>query len=76
MSGELAPSALQARPLPFPIPSSHLECEPGVHQVLTARVATVLRLAGLMRRGPLRDRMLEAGLGLSRALLDVTIVLD
>ena len=69
------PCALQA-PLPFPAPSSHLECEPSTYQALTARVATVLRLAGLMRPGPLRERMLEAGLGLSRALLDVTIVLD
>jgi hypothetical protein len=29
-----------------------------------------------MRPGALRERLLEAGLGLSRALLDITVVLD
>jgi hypothetical protein len=29
-----------------------------------------------MRPGPLRERMLEAGLGLSRALMDITVVLE
>jgi hypothetical protein len=63
-------------PLPFPAPSSHLECEPSTYQALTGRVASLLRLAGLMRPGALRERLLEAGLGLSRALLDITVVLD
>ena len=70
----LSTCALQA-PLPFPTPSAHLECEPSTYQALTGRVATVLQLAGLMRPGALRERILDAGLGLSRALLDVTIVL-
>ena len=69
-------SAAPARPLPFPTPSSHLKCEPSTYQALTGRVATVLRLAGQMRPGPLRERMLEAGLGLSRALMDITVVLE
>jgi len=45
MSG-LSTCAAEARPLPFPAPASHLECAPNVYQVLTGRVATVLRLAG------------------------------
>ena len=54
-----SPCALQA-PLSFPAPVSHLECEPGVYQALTGRVA----------------ELLDAGLGLSRALMDITIVLE
>ncbi|MCX7037920.1 MAG: hypothetical protein NT005_02120 [Spirochaetes bacterium] len=70
-----SPCALQA-PLPFPTPSSHLECEPSTYQALAGRVAALLRLAGSIRPGPLRERMLDAGLELSRALLDITVVLD
>jgi len=68
--------AAPARPLPFPTPSAHLECAPSTYQALTGRVASLLRLAGFVRRGPLRERLLNEGLGLSRALMDITIVLE
>jgi hypothetical protein len=72
----LSPCAAPARPLLFPTPSSHLECSPTTYEVLTARVASLLRLAGHMRPGPLREKIVGEGLGLSRALLDITVVLE